>query len=139
MNNLRYKLMTFMQGRHGNDKLNTGILILYCIIALIRILIRGAAGRITLSVIMAVLLAVWVFRTFSKNIYARERENSVFCNWIYKIRPRAVLLKDRIKDIKTKRYRTCPHCKEVLRLPKRKGKHSVRCPKCGGVFDVRIV
>lgn len=139
MNKLRYKLMTFMQGRHGNDKLNTGILILYCVISFIRIFVRGTAGRITLSVIMAALLAVWIFRMLSKNIYARERENAVFCNFLYKVRPKITLMKDRIRDIKTKRYRTCPHCKEVLRLPNKKGKHGVKCPKCGGVFEVRII
>ena len=139
MNNLRYKFMAFMQGRHGNDKLNTGILILYCIIAFIRIFIRGTVGRIALSATMAVLLLVWIFRVLSKNIYARERENAVFSNFIYKIKPKITLLKNRLRDIKTKRYRTCPHCKEVLRLPNKRGKHGVKCPKCGGVFEVRII
>ena len=139
MNNLRYKLMSFMQGRHGSDKLNTGILILYCVTSFARIFFRGTTVRIVLGAVMAALFSVWVFRMLSKNIYARERENAVFCNFLYKIRPKAVLLKNRIKDIKTKRYRTCPHCKEVLRLPKKRGKHEVRCPKCGGVFGVRII
>ncbi len=35
-------------------------------------------------------------------------------------------------------YRICPECKANIRLPKEKGQHSVRCPKCGTLFDVKI-
>lgn len=35
-------------------------------------------------------------------------------------------------------YRTCPECKANIRLPKKKGAHSVRCPRCSTLFDVKI-
>ena len=35
-------------------------------------------------------------------------------------------------------YRRCPGCRVTLRLPKRKGKHTVVCPKCGRRFEVKI-
>ncbi len=35
-------------------------------------------------------------------------------------------------------YRICPGCKANIRLPKEKGQHSVRCPGCGTLFDVKI-
>lgn len=35
-------------------------------------------------------------------------------------------------------YRICPACRANIRLPKKKGAHSVRCPRCGTLFDVKI-
>jgi hypothetical protein len=31
----------------------------------------------------------------------------------------------------------CPHCKANLRLPRKKGKHSVVCPRCKERFEVK--
>ncbi len=35
-------------------------------------------------------------------------------------------------------YRICPACRANIRLPKKKGAHSVRCPRCSTLFDVKI-
>ncbi|MGM9637743.1 MAG: hypothetical protein ACI3YK_07145 [Eubacteriales bacterium] len=35
-------------------------------------------------------------------------------------------------------YRTCPMCLANIRLPKKKGEHQVRCPKCGNLFEIKI-
>jgi hypothetical protein len=35
-------------------------------------------------------------------------------------------------------YRICPACHANIRLPKKKGSHSVRCPACGQLFDIHI-
>lgn len=35
-------------------------------------------------------------------------------------------------------YRTCPLCLANIRLPKKKGTHNVRCPKCSNLFEVKI-
>ena len=32
----------------------------------------------------------------------------------------------------------CEHCRAVLRLPKKPGKHTVRCPQCNKTFSVKI-
>ena len=78
------------------------------------------------------------FRCFSKNIYARRRENEFFKNIFKKIKNFFVLQKNRIRDIKGYRYRKCPHCKAMLRLPKRRGRHTVICPRCKKRFEVKI-
>lgn len=44
----------------------------------------------------------------------------------------------RIRDRKTHVYRTCPVCKNVLRLPRVMGEHGVNCPACRGHFTVKI-
>ncbi len=138
--NLKMKFFQFMQGRYGgNDGLNIGLLAIYLVLAILKTFIRnGFAGWIIYLLSMAVLIYS-VFRMFSKNIPARQAENVKFMRFWYKIKPKLVLVKDRVKDIKTKRYRTCPHCKNVLRLPYKRGKHNVRCPKCGKDFSVRII
>ena len=33
-------------------------------------------------------------------------------------------------------YKKCPKCKQKIRLPLKKGKHTVKCPNCGNSFDV---
>lgn len=44
----------------------------------------------------------------------------------------------RIRDRKTHVYRTCPVCKNFLRLPRVSGEHGVNCPACHGHFTVKI-
>ena len=49
-----------------------------------------------------------------------------------------LLQKSKHRDRKTHVFRKCPACKSVLRLPRQKGKHTVRCPRCQHRFDVKI-
>lgn len=137
---LKMKFFQFMQGRYGgNDGLNMGLMVICIALIIIRAFIRNSIiGNLLYFAALGV-FAYSVFRMFSKNIPARQAENARFMRFWYKIKPKLVLFKDRIKDIKTKRYRTCPHCKNVLRLPYKRGKHNVRCPKCGKDFGVRII
>lgn len=138
--NLKMKFFQFMQGRYGgNDGLNIGLMAIYLVLIVLRTFIRnGIVGYIIYLMSMAVLIYS-LFRMFSKNIPARLEENAKFMRFWYKVKPKLILIKDRVKDIKTKRYRTCPHCKNVLRLPYKRGKHNVRCPRCGKDFSVRII
>ena len=134
------KFFQFMQGRYGgNDGLNIGLMAIYLVLAILKTFIRNSFVEWIIYVLSMAVLIYSVFRMFSKNIPARQAENAKFMRFWYKIKPKLVLVKDRVKDIKTKRYRTCPHCKNVLRLPYKRGKHNVRCPKCGKDFGVRII
>lgn len=139
MNNLKYKLMNFMQGRYGNDQLNIGLLVLYFVLGIVRMFIRNRVAAYIFYVVMTAVLLFVFYRILSRNIAKRQQENAVFMRFWGKIRPKLILFKDRIRDVKTKRYRTCPNCKNVLRLPVRKGKHFVKCPRCGEEFSVRIL
>ncbi len=140
MDNLRYKIAAFMQGRNGADQLTAISLIVYAILAAVRVFFRRRlAAYYIIGGLMLLVLAYAIFRVLSKNVYKRQRENEIFRQVWLKIRPKLILFKDRIKDIKTKRYRTCPGCKNVLRLPYSRGKHTVRCPRCGREFSVRII
>ena len=74
----------------------------------------------------------------SRNIVARSRENRRFLSIKNGIKKFFWLRKQMWKDRKTHVYKKCPHCKSVLRLPRRKGDHGVTCPKCKKVFRVKI-
>lgn len=138
--NLKMKFFQFMQGRYGgNDGLNIGLMAIYLVLAILKTFIRNSFVEWIIYVLSMAVLIYSVFRMLSRNIPARQAENARFMRFWYKIKPKLVLVKDRVKDIKTKRYRTCPHCKNVLRLPYKRGKHNVRCPKCGKDFGVRII
>ena len=85
-----------------------------------------------------VLLILSAFRVLSRKIEARRRENAVYMKIIGKFKGFFKLTGNKWRDRKTHVYRKCPKCKSVLRLPKKKGEHTVACPKCRERFDIKI-
>ncbi len=132
---IRERLTRFMYGRYGNDKLGYLLIIIYFILWFINIFLRS----IIVSLLSVGIIVYWVFRAFSKNIFARQKENAFVCNILAKIKSFFVLQYNRIHDIKKYRYRKCKNCKAVLRLPIKKGKNIAVCPKCGNRCRVNIV
>ena len=128
----REKLARFMYGRYGVDQLNRALLWGYLICAILAIFLSP-------FYIVSLLMMIWMFfRIFSKNIYKRQMENQKYLKISGKIKGWFRLQKNKFKERKTHRYRTCPYCKATLRLPNKKGKHTVCCPKCRKDFEVRI-
>ncbi len=128
----RERLARFMYGRYGADQLGRALLWVYLALAL------GAVFFKPLN-FLALVLLVWIlFRIFSKNIYKRQMENQKYLRFAGKVKGWFSLQKNKVRDRKTHRYRTCPYCKATLRLPNKKGKHTVCCPKCRKDFEVRI-
>ena len=108
----------FMYGRYGSDKLNMVLLITGLAISLI----GSFSGLWLLSYLSWIPFFLVIFRMFSRNIPARRRENQRFLSFF-----------SRLKD-RDNRYFNCPQCKQTVRVPKGKGKISIRCPKCGNKF-----
>lgn len=134
VNKFTQKLALFMYGRYGVDELYYGLFGLW--IALM--LINSAADSVILAGLTSVVLVWQMFRFFSKNREKRRRENEVFLRFFKPVKSWFVLQRDRIRDRKTARYRKCPKCGAILKLPNKKGKHTTVCPKCSNRFDVRI-
>ena len=121
----------FMYGRYGADELNIALLICALAISLLNTIlslflrlnyIYSYFISPALYLVMFGLLSFGLFRTFSRNIYARQKENRWFKQrW------------QRLRDRKN-RYFRCPKCKQTVRVPKGKGKISIHCPKCGEKF-----
>ncbi len=84
-------------------------------------------------------LIFFLFRFFSRNREKRVKENGTYLRITGPIRKKWEMLCLRFRDRKEAVYRTCPACRATLRLPRRKGKHTARCPRCSNRFDVRIL
>lgn len=135
LNELRLKYQKLMFERHGVDKLSIDMIMLWLIIGIINVFIRS---RIVM--LIALLLPVFaVFRTLSKNTDRRRRENFKYISFRSKAVEFFKIQFRRIKEIKTHRYYKCKNCRSYLRVKRKKGTHTVCCPKCGKEFKVKII
>ncbi len=133
---MRFKdrLIRFMYGRYGADELYKFLTVLFYILFVINLFVRSYL----ISLLVFALLIYMTFRVFSKNIYRRRAENEKYMKIKNAVSSFFKLQRDRWRDRKTHIYKRCPHCNAVLRFPKKKGKHSARCPKCSNSFDVKV-
>ena len=127
LNKLRNSLYKFMYGRNGTDSLNRALFIPIVLLLVVGMFIQGNA-RTIISLLAWVLIIYMYFRTFSKNLVKRRKEN----DW-YERKVR--YLKTRITQAKQYRFYTCPNCKTHLRVPRGAGKITITCKKCGTKFD----
>lgn len=138
---IRRKIAQFMWGRYGArgfDKLGTALFTVGFVSCFVGLFFRGTVSRILFGV-QAVCYIYLILRLLSKNIPARQKENAAFCNFFKKVKNFFRLQKDRVKDRKTSVYKKCPKCSAVLKLPAIKGKHTVKCPRCGERFTVKNI
>lgn len=132
------RLEAFMMGRYGADELYFFIIALGFVLFIINIFITHPIASYVMTAVEFALLGLATFRVFSKSIYKRQQENQKFLKLIEKPKNHINLQKCKVRDRKTHVYKKCPSCKNNLRLPKQKGKHTVVCPCCKNRFDVRI-
>ena len=111
-------LRHFMTGRYGTDKLNMAILILGLVLCVISIFVTFAPVNLALTLGSYGCAAWAIFRSFSRNTYARYLENRKFLRFF-----------DELKD-REHRYFDCPRCRQTTRVPRGKGKIAITCPKC---------
>lgn len=133
------KIRQFMYGRNGFDSFSFFILIVALAVSTVNVFMFNYAAKLIMYAVELALLGYAAFRILSKNVYRRSSENRRFKFVFDSVKNFFVLTKNRIRDIKTHRYRKCKYCKATLRLKRRRGKHTVRCPKCKGEFKVNIV
>lgn len=128
----RERIARFMAGRNGVDQLGQALLWVYILLVVLGLIWKG----FSLLAFLAVVILFW--RMLSKNLYKRQAENRKYLTVLWKVKNFFSLQKRKFTDRKTHRYRTCPYCKATLRLPNKKGKHTVNCPKCHKDFEVKI-
>ena len=131
---LRERIARFMTYRYGIDRLYYVLIVICFALTFINLFLRSYI----ISSIETILFVFAIYRVFSKNIYKRQRENEWLNKVIDKFKKFINLQKCKYRDRKTHVYRKCPSCRNNLRLPKSKGKHTVSCPCCKHKFDVRI-
>lgn len=130
MNRFMNWLLRFMSGRYGMDQLGIATVVVYLLVSLTANFFRSPI----LEILSLLLLGIFIFRSFSRRAAKRYHENQVFL----KIgRPVWNWLRHPVQTFKahcTYKYYTCPTCRQALRVPRKKGKIRIRCPKCGTEF-----
>jgi len=104
------------------DKLNMAILWAGVIASLLSAMIRVQPINLIFWVLSYVLMILSIFRILSRNTYKRYQENRKFLQFF-----------DRIKD-RQHRYFDCPKCRQMVRVPRGKGKIAITCPRCKEKF-----
>lgn len=112
----------FMSRRYGADLLSWCLLIL-SVVTLVIVALFDIWFLCLLPIIPA---AFALFRTFSRNIPARRRENA----WITGMGDNMALARNKFRDRKTHIYFKCARCGTVLRIPRGIGVKRVTCPRC---------
>lgn len=130
----RQALYHFFQGRNGADQLCRFLMWTGLTLSVVELLFPSIWLRIGVTAVFCYAL----FRMLSRNLWARQRENSRFVGFFGKIGKWFKLQKNKWRDRKTHVYRKCGACKNTLRLPKITGKHRVCCPCCQNRFEVNL-
>jgi len=135
MGNFKYKLQRFMYGRYGIDKLYYALIVLSFGLLLVNIFV----GSLIVNIFSWIILAYAIFRAFSRNVYKRRIENEKFMKIVNRAKAKISFLIRRIRQFRAFVFHKCPHCKAMLRLPRKTGKHTVECPRCHNEFNMRVI
>ena len=106
------KFQQFMYGRYGGDKFSLFLLVIALVLSLFGALFWPIA------LVADVVFIYVLFRMFSRNHAARQREYYAFMKVWGPV----------------EQYFHCPHCRQRLRAPRGRGKIQVTCQKCHNVF-----
>ena len=115
-------LRSFMTGRYGTDRLNMVILCAGLAASILSVMISVQPLNVIFWVLSYALMILAIWRSLSRNTYKRYQENRKFMQ-----------IFDRLKD-RQHRYFDCPKCRQMVRVPRGKGKISITCPRCREKF-----
>ena len=111
-----------MAGRYGTDRLNMVILGAGVVASLLSVWVKVSPFNLIFWALSYGLMIWAIWRTLSRNTYKRYQENRKFLQII-----------DRIKD-RDHKYFDCPKCRQMVRVPRGKGKIAITCPRCREKF-----
>ena len=129
---MKEKIYRFFIGRYGNDSLNYFLIIMYIIFYILTIISKNSLFMMFASLCLFFAL----FRCLSRNTSQRINENRLFYRYYQPIKQRFIVIKKNIKD-RDYKYFLCPGCKGLCRVPRKKGKITITCPRCHHLFDGR--
>lgn len=130
---MKEKFIRFMYGRYGMDSLGR-----FTIAAgLFSIILSAFIHWRILPLISWLSIITAYYRMFSKNIQKRSAENQWYLNKTCRLRTFINKQKNLLVQRKTHHIYRCPSCKQKIRIPRKKGRIEIRCPKCGTTFIKR--
>ena len=115
-------LRRYMEGRYGTDKLNNAILSIALGLCIVALFIPVKLINLIAHMLAYVLMFWAISRSLSRNTYKRYQENRKFLQFF-----------DRLRD-RQHRYYDCPKCRQMVRVPRGKGKIAITCPRCREKF-----
>lgn len=115
-------------GRNGPDQLSLALVLLSAILNLI---VLNFIPWDYSWIIATALLAYAVWRMFSRNVEKRRKENFAFMNLVNKVKTWYYKTRTNARQRKLYKVFRCPQCGQKLRVPRGKGKVSIKCSKCG--------
>ena len=119
-----------MAGRRGMDQLNVAIYILSFILYLVSVF----TGLMLISLVSTGSWIYAIFRSMSRNLPAREKENQWFLSKYTPVRRKVSQARVRFKNRKIYKYYRCPNCRAWLKLPRHIGEKQVTCSACHHTF-----
>lgn len=131
---MKEKIGRFMAGRYGNDKLNQFMMAVFLGCAVLNLFIRNAYASTVLNSWECLLILLVYIRMFSRNISKRYAENQKYLALENRLRRFWGQKRYLMQQRKEYHIYKCPGCKQKIRIPRGKGKISIRCPKCGEEF-----
>lgn len=126
---MREKMMRFMQGRYGNDRLGQ-VMLMLALICMVLSLFRIPF----ISTVGLVVLILTYYRMFSRQIGKRAAENQKYLTLEWKLRVRLQKRKQAMAQSRTHRIFRCPKCRQKIRVPRHRGRIAISCRKCGTEF-----
>lgn len=118
-----------MVGRYGPDKFSKTLLI-----AAMVVMFLSAFSKLHILYFVSLILLGYVyFRMLSKDIPKRYSENQRYLFYEQKLITSFTAWKNRLAD-KEHIVFHCPTCKQKIRVPRKKGRIAIRCPKCNNEF-----
>ena len=122
-----------MYGRNGVDELTVAVLALSLVVTFLAIIFNLPRLRF----FYYISLAIAVYRTLSRDLLKRRRENEFLLEKTRLLSSRWRRQKQIFQERKTHRHFRCPSCGQTLRVPKGRGKIKIKCPQCGQQFDAK--
>ena len=128
---------SFLNGRYGADALCRFLSVCGCVCILLSLALRDKSSFFTLVFSTAALaLLIWCYvRIFSRNITRRSEENRKYLSYRNRFLGSFRLMKSCFRQRKEYAFFRCPSCREIVRVPRGKGKIRITCPRCGYAFE----
>ena len=132
-NQCKERIRKFMVGRNGVDELSHVMVTTELVVVIISLFCTSTA----ISAISMTLAILTLFRIFSKNTEARQKENAKYVAWRRDFSTNASQAWNRLKNCRKYKYFKCPECHAMLRLPRKVGEVTVTCGKCKHQFKMK--
>lgn len=128
-------MQRLLSGRYGSDGFGRFLSSGSIALLILSFLLRRRRFSSLFSTLAIAMLIFCYYRMFSRDFEKRQSENRWYLEKEWAFRDWLSFRKDRFDQRKEYAFFTCPGCKQIVRVPKNKGKIRITCRRCGYSFD----